>query len=181
MHTIKIETQSNGYKAEGIQHMIRKLEKAAELLFPGCTVRHFYYGDELDMVDVVLDKERYAHFNITASRVSLGGYECSSDDLIMFGRMTFNDECYEGNLLVLAAQADGLLRQKITPVEGKVYTNRCGYEYRCVRAYAGGDAIMENLKTGWTLHAHGVQQYEDGTIEWDYSTGGHFADHKERW
>lgn len=42
MKNIKSETKSNGYKAEGIQSMIGKFEKAAAQLFPGCTVRHFY-------------------------------------------------------------------------------------------------------------------------------------------
>ena len=81
MKNIKVETKSNGYKAEGIQSMIGKFEKAAAQLFPGCTVRHFYYGDSLDMADVVLEPGRYAHFNVTAKRVSLCGYTCSSEDL----------------------------------------------------------------------------------------------------
>ena len=37
-------------------------------------------------------------------------------------------------------------------------------------------ARMINTKTGWTLTAHGLVQYEDGTIEWDYSTGGYFGE-----
>ena len=86
MKNIKSETKSNGYKAEGIQSMIGKFEKAAAQLFPGCTVRHFYYGDSLDMADVVLEPGRYAHFNVTAKRVSLCGYTCSSEELEKFGR-----------------------------------------------------------------------------------------------
>lgn len=74
MKNITVETKSNGYKAEGIQSMIGKFETAAAQLFPGCTVRHFYYGDALDMADVVLEPGRYAHFNVTAKRVSLCGY-----------------------------------------------------------------------------------------------------------
>ena len=57
MKTIKIETKTNGYKAEALQEMIAKFEKAAEILFPGCTVRHFYYGDYLDMADILLDEK----------------------------------------------------------------------------------------------------------------------------
>ena len=33
---------------------------------------------------------------------------------------------------------------------------------------------MERVKDGWSLTAHGVIQYADGTIEWNYSTGEHF-------
>lgn len=104
MKNIKVETKSNGYKAEGIQSMIGKFEKAAAQLFPGCTVRHFYYGDSLDMADVVLEPGRYAHFNVTAKRVSLCGYTCSSEDLEKFGSMTHNDELYDGKLLEPAHQ-----------------------------------------------------------------------------
>ena len=35
-------------------------------------------------------------------------------------------------------------------------------------------AYMERVKDGWSLAAHGVIQYGDGTIEWNYSTGEHF-------
>lgn len=84
MKNITIETKSNGYKAEEIQNMIGKFEKAAEQLFPGCTVRNFYYGDSLDMADMVLKPGRYAHFSITARRVRLCGYTCSSEELEKF-------------------------------------------------------------------------------------------------
>lgn len=174
MKNITIETKDNGYKAEAVQTMIRKFDRAAAFLFPGCTVRHFYYGDALDMADVVLEPGRYAHFNITAKRVSLCGYTCSSAELEQFSGMTLNDECYKGDLLDLVARADGTKRERITPEEGKVYTNKGGGEFLCLTSYHGGDACMRNVKSGWTFMAHGVQQYENGTIEWDYSTGGHF-------
>lgn len=98
---INSETKSNGYKAEGIQDMINKFEKAAEKLFPHCTVRHFYYGDYLDMADIVLVSGRYAHFDVTAGRVSLCGYDCFSEELEKFSNMTYNDECYNGELMEL--------------------------------------------------------------------------------
>lgn len=100
--SITIETKTNGYTAETVQDMIRKFEKATERLFPGCTVRHFYYGDTLDMADVVLKPGRYAHFNVTAKRVSLCGYTCSSEELLKFESMTYKDELYNGKLLELA-------------------------------------------------------------------------------
>ncbi len=33
---------------------------------------------------------------------------------------------------------------------------------------------MQNIASGWTFKANGVIQYEDDSVEWDYSTGGHF-------
>ena len=79
-------------------------------------------------------------------------------------------------------------KQYIIPVVGRIYHNRGGGEYRCTgnrlymsdeqqrRALSLGDhvAYMERVKDGWSLTAHGVIQYADGTIEWNYSTGEHF-------
>jgi len=103
MKNITIEKQDNGYTAESIQPMIAVFEKVAADLFPGCTVRHFYYGDALDMADVVTAPGMYAHFNISRRRVSLNGYTCSGPDLLKYQSMTHNDECYAGKLLELAA------------------------------------------------------------------------------
>ncbi|MEL7608125.1 MAG: hypothetical protein AAGU74_01305 [Bacillota bacterium] len=96
------ETKTNGYEAERIQPMIAKFERAAQKLFPDCTIRHFYYGDCLDMVDVLLAPGRYAHFNVSANRVSLTGYTCSDEDLKKFESMTYRDELYSGKLLDIA-------------------------------------------------------------------------------
>lgn len=72
---------------------------------------------------------------------------------------------------------------RITPERGKVYENKGGGSFRCLRGF-NGDAIMVNIKSGWTFKAHDVRQYEDGTIEWGFSTGGHWetvedGQHKE--
>ena len=66
--------------------------------------------------------------------------------------------------------------KRITPEQGKVYQNKGGGEFLCIQSF-DGDAIMQNTASRWTFKAHGVTQYEDGTVEWDYSTRGHF----ERW
>lgn len=76
-------------------------------------------------------------------------------------------------------------REGFTPKEGQVYTNNGGGEYRCIYIGSGfgigpGIAEMQNIKSGWTLIAHGCGIYEDGTIDWDYSTGGRFEAIKER-
>ena len=79
-------------------------------------------------------------------------------------------------------------KRYIIPVTGQIYRNRNGGEYLCTgnslymndaqeqRALALGEhiAYMERVKDCWSLSAHGVIQYADGTIEWNYSTGGHF-------
>jgi len=59
---------------------------------------------------------------------------------------------------------------------GKVYTNRNGSEYLCkdISPWTGLH-LMERVKDGWTLDAHVITMYEDGTIEWDYSTGGRWT------
>lgn len=108
---IKVTIKDNGYKAERLQDMIRKFERAAAQLFPGCTMQHFYYGDGLSMTDLALGPSRYAHFNIAADRVSLGGYTCSDEDLEKLGHMTYNDELYSGKLLgIMAQEGDGYVK-----------------------------------------------------------------------
>lgn len=63
--------------------------------------------------------------------------------------------------------------KRITPEQGKIYKNKGGGTFLCIRGF-GGNAIMSNTASGWTFKAHGVIQYDDGSIEWDYSTEGHF-------
>lgn len=61
-----------------------------------------------------------------------------------------------------------------TIIPGCTYTNHNGSEYLCKSIPDNNSAVMERVKDGWTLVAHGIQKYGDGTIEWDYSTGGHW-------
>lgn len=71
-------------------------------------------------------------------------------------------------------------RQKFTPVPGQIYRNHGGGEYRCLDWL--GDvyhAVMQNTVSGWTLLAHGCKIYPDGTIDWDFSSGGHFPSREE--
>lgn len=70
----------------------------------------------------------------------------------------------------------------IKPEIGQTYTLRSGGEYRCLWVW-GTDkvqmgecsAVLIRDKDGWKLTAHGIQQNGDGTIEWNYSTGGHWT------
>ncbi len=65
-------------------------------------------------------------------------------------------------------------RLKAVPlVPGHVYVNRGGGEFRCERITVTGTYFV-NVKSGWRFKAVGVVMYDDGTIEWDYSTDGRF-------
>lgn len=68
-------------------------------------------------------------------------------------------------------------REKFTPQAGLEYRNQGGGVFCCLHAgYKDGEGVMQNVKSLWTLTAHGCGIYEDGTIDWDYSTNGHFAE-----
>ena len=101
---MKVEVMSNGYEAAEVQGTIETFNKAAAVLFPDCVVRHFYYGDRLDMVSVIAAPHgHYGHFDISKDRVSFTGHECSGDEYMKFASLTLNDELYEGRLLEIAA------------------------------------------------------------------------------
>ena len=65
------------------------------------------------------------------------------------------------------------------PTKGEVYENVAAGKYLCESSYQDADgrsiAWMVNIKTGWSLTAKGIVRYEDGSIEWDYSTDGCFV------
>ena len=62
----------------------------------------------------------------------------------------------------------------IAPVEGQVYLNRNGRQYRCISARNPERPIMQRLSDYWTLTAVRVRQFADGTVEWDHSVDGHW-------
>ena len=68
--------------------------------------------------------------------------------------------------------------QKLTV--GEVYRNRNGWDYLCLENAGPGVAVLERVSDGWTLLAHGICVYEDGSIEWDWSTWGHWPDGRPR-
>lgn len=70
-------------------------------------------------------------------------------------------------------------KRNVTLEQGKTYKNRGGGTFRCLQVggfLRPGDARMQNTASGWTMDAHCVTMYEDGSIEWDYSTGGRFEE-----
>lgn len=105
--SIKIETTTNGYKAEALQGMIARFNKAVKILWPGAigkgvTVQHFYYGDDVDMI-TIRTVGGYAHFNLTQKRVALTGLSAADNfEYNLFKEMTYRDGYYKGNLLGIA-------------------------------------------------------------------------------
>lgn len=104
MPGLNIIIKSNGYSAPKLQNMISVFQSAAGNLFPECTIRHFYYGDDLDMADIILPNGDYGYFNITANRVSFNSHCGDSENIRKFEKLTFRDECFDGKLFDLAAQ-----------------------------------------------------------------------------
>ena len=66
--------------------------------------------------------------------------------------------------------------QPFAPTRGGVYENAGGGRYLCESCSSPASAWMINVASGWSFTAKGIVRYEDGTIEWDYSTGGGFND-----
>ena len=73
-----------------------------------------------------------------------------------------------------------MTREHFDPYPGRIYKNNGGGQFICI---ATGDdtysAVMKNIESGWTITANGIGIYEDGTIDWDYSTGGYFDSLKD--
>ena len=70
-------------------------------------------------------------------------------------------------------------RRSFTPSRGRVYTGANGSgTFRCIDSWYQ-EAVLQNIRSGWTFFAHGVGCYADGAIDWDYSTGGAFVKVKE--
>ncbi len=66
-------------------------------------------------------------------------------------------------------------RKPFTPQPGTGYKNQGGGIFDCIDTTEQSDVfIMRNRVSGWTFNAHGVGIYEDNSIDWNYSTGGHF-------
>ena len=76
-------------------------------------------------------------------------------------------------------------RKPYVPENGQIYRNHGGGIFRCKSAafrsnWHGICARMENVASGWTFQANGIHGYPDGSIDWNFSTGGHFQEGKPR-
>ena len=63
------------------------------------------------------------------------------------------------------------------------YKHRNGTEYRCVRAVPGDSikgilpiATLRQLQSKLTFTAFGTIKYPDGSISWDWTSGGEFEE-----
>ena len=67
-------------------------------------------------------------------------------------------------------------RVKLFPTVGQNYVDpRRMSRYVCLYVDSDGTAIMQNVASKWTFRAHGLGMYEDGSVDWDYSTEGRFV------
>ena len=64
--------------------------------------------------------------------------------------------------------------QPFAPTYGEVYENAGGGRFLCEGQLDSRSAWFTNVASGWHFLARGIVRYEDGTVEWDYSTGGRF-------
>lgn len=59
------------------------------------------------------------------------------------------------------------------PTPGVIYHNAGGGNFLCI--YVENDRVFFiNVASGWVLEAHCVNLYENGSIDWNYSTNGYF-------
>lgn len=67
-------------------------------------------------------------------------------------------------------------RKRFTPEVGHKYRNIGGGIYECVgiKEDENGGILMKSAASGWIFRAHGCNIYDDGQIDWQYSTGGYF-------
>ena len=72
--------------------------------------------------------------------------------------------------------------ERIMPKVGSLYKLRDheGYVLEVLRTlpedgYSPFSARVRSIITGWTMTIHGINQYEDGSIDWDFSTDGIFT------
>ena len=102
MTNTNIKIQTNGYSISD------QLQKAVDcwvdyLSAAPLEIRYFdlfYYGESLVMATCKLEDNCYGHFNITANRISFCGYECTTDEYMIFTHATLNDECFNGQLTI---------------------------------------------------------------------------------
>lgn len=62
---------------------------------------------------------------------------------------------------------------------GKVYKLASGRPYKVLSVSDDNSAVVVNTRSGWCCCAHNICLYDDGTIEWDYSTNGYFLDEEK--
>ena len=61
-------------------------------------------------------------------------------------------------------------RRKYSVKKNEVVQHKNGWYFICIEP--GKNPTLMNVKTGWEMVVHGLGQYDDGKIDWDFSTGG---------
>lgn len=62
-----------------------------------------------------------------------------------------------------------------SPIPNKVYSNINGMNYICLASKGQCDGIFQAMtKSKWTFTAHGCHVFDNGKIEWNHSSDGHF-------
>ena len=70
-----------------------------------------------------------------------------------------------------------MTRKSFTPGIGEVYAlyGGKGQKYRVLGIEGMATAKLQGVTSYWTFIAHGIGRYDDGSIDWDFSTGGYFT------
>lgn len=80
-------TKTNGYTlSDEFMANISEWESALEEAFGNelMIIKHFYYGDKLDMADVILKDGHYMQYNINEKHFRWTGHECTHEQYAKF-------------------------------------------------------------------------------------------------
>ena len=88
-----------------------------------------------------------------------------------------------GNLYTLHDSRFGGSRYSLNDSQEQSYSAQSQI-LECIRLipndpYSKYTALVRSTKTGWTMVVHGTNIYEDGSIDWDFSTHGIWTDKDE--
>ena len=109
-------------------------------------MKHTYEGSAHEDAERIAD-EMFREMCETAE------YHIHSDQYILCGKGYTADKHPE-------------IAQSFVPVPGRLYVNRNGCVYKCLRLNADGDPVLMRMDTGWLLTATGCRVYHDGQIDW---------------
>ncbi len=84
-------TKTNGFNITiSFANLIKETERKAIEVFGNdlLMIKHFYYGENLDMFDIVLKDKNYGHFNIYANgKVHFNGHTCTREQCDKFYKL----------------------------------------------------------------------------------------------
>lgn len=80
-------TKTNGYTLSSeFSTNIKELENKLQNIFGNelMIIEHFYYGDKLDMADVILKDGNYMRYNIGEKHIHCTGHNCTHEQKVKF-------------------------------------------------------------------------------------------------